>query len=239
MSGLYKKKYFVVVLLVACVVFLGGCGGLSQTEKNQGRENAIQYIENKYGFKPTVKSVKEQTYNGSPILGGSASGTGYFYVKMEHEKKSFYVFISGLSVNTDGIDNYQVEVIEDAIRQEVLAMLPNVINIDYCIGNKKVTPDDAYYGMISLKYDGSNLSEVLEDAQLKRIIVSLADSDLSCLTEELVKETFGSDTDILFVNYKSVEAYAEVGYPTYGLLEYGLSSGIEEKEEYIIDYVKF
>lgn len=239
MSGLYIKKYFVVVLLVACVVFLGGCGGLSQTDKSQGRENAIQYIENKYGFKPSVKSVKEQTYNGSPIPGGSASGTGYFYVKMEHEKKIFNVYISGLSPNTDGIDNYQVDVIEDAIRQEVLAMLPNVINIDYCIGNENITPDDAYYGMISLKYDGSNLSEVLEDAQLKRIIVSLADSDLSCLTEELVKETFGSDTDILFVNYKSVEDYLEAGNTTYGLRDYGISSGIEENDAYIIDYVKF
>ena len=239
MSGLYMKKYFVVVLLVVCVVFLAGCGGLSQTDKNQGRENAIQYIENKYGFKPSVKSVKEQTYNGSPILGGSASGTGYFYVKMEQEQKPFYVYISGLSVNTDGIDNYQVEVIEDAVKEEVWNMVPNVINIDYCIGNSKVTPDDTCYGMIPLKYVGSNLDEVLGSAQIKRIIVSVVDSDLSCLTEKSVKETFGADTDILFVNYKSVEAYTQAGYPTYGLLEYGLSSGIEEKEEYIIDYVKF
>lgn len=239
MSGLYMKKYFVVVLLVACVVFLGGCGGLSKTDKSQGRENAIQYIENKYGFKPTVKSVKEQTYNGSPILGGSASGTGYFYVKMEHEKKSFYVFISGLSVNTDGIDNYQVEVIEEAVGEEVWNMVPNVVNIDYCIGNTKDTKDNVYYGMISPEYDGNNLNEVLEGAQVKRIIVSVVDSDLSCLTEELVKATFGSDTDILFVNYKSVEDYMEAGYPTYGLIDYALDSGIEEKEEYIIDYVKF
>lgn len=235
------KKYFVIagVLFVAGLLF-SGCGiSQKRTYEIQGKKNAIQYIEDKYGFKPSVKSVKSIKYNGSPIPFSTSSYTGYVYVKMEHENKTFYVYISGLSKNTDGIDNYQINVIEDAISQKVEEMVSNIINIDYCIGNEKVSSDDAYYGMLPLKYDGDNLSAVLDTAQVKRIIVSLVDSDLSSLTEEMIKEAFGSKTDILFVNYKSLEDYQNAANTAYGLTDTRLSSGIEENSAYIDEYIQF
>lgn len=235
-----KKFWVIIVVLLASGFIFGGCGASQKTNyKSQSKKNALEYIENKYGFKPTVKSVKLQTYNGSPIPFGSSSETGYAYVMMEHENKTFYVFISGTSSNTDGVDNYQVDVIEDAIEKKLNEMVDNIIHIDYCIGTSKEDSSDPYYGMIPLKYDGNNLNEVLESAQLKRIVVSLAESDLSVLTEEMINEVFGSKTDILFVNYKSVEDYQKAENTTYGLRDYGISSGIEENDAYIDDYIKF
>lgn len=232
------RKVVLLMLLTIVIVFsISGCG-FSKYEV-QGEKNAIQYIEDKYGFKPTVKSVKSQSTNNSPIPFSSSSDTGYVYVKMKHDDKEFYVFISGTSENTDGIDNYQVDAIENAISNKIQEMLPNVINIDFCIGNEKVASDDPYYGFIPLKYDGDNLNEVLEKAQLKRIVVSLADSDLSSLTEELIKDTFGAGIDILFVNYKSVEDYQKAENTTYGLWDYGISTGIEKNDAYIVDYKEF
>ena len=235
-----KKRFVIAVLLSLIICILSGCGVSDKNAyKSQGKKNAVKYIEEKYGFKPSVKSVQVIKYNGSPIPFSTSSYTGYVYVKMEHDNKTFYVHLSAISENTDGVDNYQVEVIEDAISQKVNEMVPNVINIDYCIGNHKVSSEDSYYGMIPLKYDGSNLKEVLEKAQLKRIIVSLADSDLSYLSEDMINETFGSNTDILFVNYKSMEDYQKAENTTYGLRDYRISSGIEKNDAYIVDYIQF
>lgn len=69
--------------------------------------------------------------------------------------------------------------------------------------------------------------------------MSVADSDLSELTDEVIREAFGSDTDILFVNYKSVEDYHKADNTTYGLRDYGISSGVEENDAYIVDYIEF
>ena len=98
--------------------------------------------------------------------------------KMEYNDEIFYVFISGLYQNTDGIDNYQINEVEDAINEKLHDMVPDMIHMDCYLGNMKVSPDDSYYGMMSLKYDGNNLKEVLEDMQMSQIIVSLANSDM-------------------------------------------------------------
>lgn len=232
-----RKVVSIIVFILVITCILTGCGNTKY--KSLGRKNAVQYIEDKYGFKPSVKSVISQKYNGSPLPFSSSSETGYVYVEMKHENKTFYVFISGTSENTDGIDNYQVRDIENAINEKVQDMVTNIINIDYCIGTNKESNEDPYYGMVPLKYDGSNLDEVLDEAQVKRIIVSVADSDLSGLTEEVIHETFGSDTDILFVNYKSIEDYKKAEDTIYGLRDYGISSGIEENDAYIVDYIEF
>ena len=158
---------------------------------------------------------------------------------MEYNDEIFYVFISGLYQNTDGIDNYQINEVEDAINEKLHDMVPNMIHMDCYLGNMKVSPDDSYYGMMSLKYDGNNLKEVLEDMQMSQIIVSLANSDISGITKELIDETFGSKTEILFVNYKSEEDYKKAENTTYGLTEYALSDGIEKNDAYIVEYKEF
>lgn len=235
-----KKRLVIAVILSLIICILSGCGISDKNAyKSQGKKNAVKYIEEKYGFKPSVKSVEAIKYNGSPIAFSASSYTGYVYVKMEHDNKTFYVHLSATSKNTDGVDNYQVDVIEDAIEKKLNEMVDNIIHIDYCIGTSKEDSSDPYYGMIPLKYDGNNLNEVLESAQLKRIVVSLAESDLNVLTEEMINEVFGSKTDILFVNYKSMEDYQKAENTTYGLRDYRISSGIEKNDAYIVDYIQF
>jgi len=235
-----KKRFVIAVILSLIICILSGCGISDKNAyKSQGKKNAVKYIEEKYGFKPSVKSVEAIKYNGSPIAFSASSYTGYVYVKMEHDNKTFYVHLSATSKNTDGVDNYQVDVIEDAIEKKLNEMVDNIIHIDYCIGTSKEDSSDPYYGMIPLKYDGNNLNEVLESAQLKRIVVSLAESDLNVLTEEMINEVFGSKTDILFVNYKSMEDYQKAENTTYGLRDYRISSGIEKNDAYIVDYIQF
>lgn len=232
------KKYFTLALIIGLMtILLTGCG--SSQYETQGKKNAIQYIEDKYGFEPTVTDVKSQTFSGSPMPLGSSSETGYVYVKMKHEDTIFYVFISGMSENTDGEDNYQMEVIEESIDDKVNEMLSGVVHLDYYLGNRKVSHDDAYYGMLSMKYDGDNLAEVLDGMKLNQIIVSLVDSDLSSLTEELIQEAFGTKADILFVNYKSVEDYEKAENTTYGMTSYTLSEGIDKNNAYIVEYKEF
>lgn len=235
-----KRSYIVIFIIVLSVFLFAGCGFSEKAKyERQGKKNAIQYIVDKYGFKPSVKNVECQVYNGSPIPFSTSSATGYVYVKMEYNDEIFYVFISGLYQNTDGIDNYQINEVEDAINEKLHEMVPDMIHMDCYLGNMKVSPDDSYYGMMSLKYDGNNLKEVLEDMQMSQIIVSLANSDISGITKELIDETFGSKTEILFVNYKSEEDYKKAENTTYGLTEYALSDGIEKNDAYIVEYKEF
>ena len=142
------KKIIKYVLIVCLFVLLTGCGNTKY--KSLGRKNAVKYIEDKYGFKPSVKSVISQKYNGSPLPFSSSSETGYVYVEMKHEDKTFYVFISALSENTAGIDNYQVRDIENAINEKVQDMVTNIINIDYCIGTNKESNEE-HFSLLDLK----------------------------------------------------------------------------------------
>jgi len=113
-----KKRFVIAVILSLIICILSGCGISDKNAyKSQGKKNAVKYIEEKYGFKPSVKSVEAIKYNGSPIAFSASSYTGYVYVKMEHDNKTFYVHLSATSKNTDGVDNYQVDVIEDAIEK--------------------------------------------------------------------------------------------------------------------------
>lgn len=233
------KKYITITLLIGLIAFMfAGCG--ASEYEIQGKENAKKYIEEKYGFEPTVKSVTSQRTNNSPVpFVGTTSDTGFVYVKMEYNDESFYVFISGMSQNTDGRDNYQIKEIEDDVIKMVNDKVSGVIHVDCFFGNAKESVEDPYYGMLPIKYDGNNLIEVLHYMPLSQIVVSLVGADLSSITEEFVDETFGFDSDVLFVNYKSHDDYKKAENTTYGLATYKLSNGIEENDAYIVEYKEF
>lgn len=53
-----RKIVSIVILILVMTFMLTGCG--NSQYKSLGRKNAVQYIEDKYGFKPSVKNVISQ-----------------------------------------------------------------------------------------------------------------------------------------------------------------------------------
>ena len=232
-----KKCFVISAILISLIVILSGCASLDKnTYKSQGKKNAVKYIEEKYGFKPSVKNVTAITGNSSPLPFSTASATGYVEVKMKHDGKIFYVYISGLNKNTDGLDNYQADLIESKLKEEITKLLPDAIQIDTCFGSSYSLSDDWDFGMVSVYFDGNNLSDVLDSATLNRAVVSVVNSDIDNIADDIVHETFGQNAEYYFVNYRSDDDLKKCEDLSYkiGTSEFGYD--IEQNALYIAEY---
>lgn len=104
-----NKKIYIKFVFVIFVLFLfTGCG-YTEEEKAQmkryeenGKKNAIEYVENKYGFTPTITGVRVLKVDSGPVPDLSPAPTGMVDVSMSYEDVTFTVNISG---QADGIDN--------------------------------------------------------------------------------------------------------------------------------------
>ena len=57
--------------------------------EKQGRENAKNYIKEKYGFDAAIKKLTCETYNSGPVPDFSPSPTGNVFVKMNYHGEDF------------------------------------------------------------------------------------------------------------------------------------------------------
>lgn len=238
-------KYLVVFLLLLMILGVSACGYTAE-EKEQmenyrktAEENAVLYIEDKYGFSPEILSSKCDTYDQSPIPDFSPPPTGNVYVELQDNKENriFWVFASGEKSGTEEcLDNYQYEVIEET----VLGQMSNLLGIEiehidlaygkYC-GQKRrihtVGEPGKDYGLVHDYFDGTNLSEVFQNAEYSNMIVCMViDAGITDLlnhpkgelgedgkytgsitgNDELI-QNFGTHLKCLFVNYADEEAY--------------------------------
>ena len=114
------KKYFKILFLLLLIFILTGCFSKEEivivdSYKEQGRKNAINYIKNKYGFVPEIKSV-DASSDCSSVWGAlDCDLTGYVTVKATYNGKDFTIFINGDEVNTNGKDDYQFDEIKEDI----------------------------------------------------------------------------------------------------------------------------
>lgn len=115
-----SRVLFLAVLFLCGAVFLCACGA-SQEEKQRrqaleaaGRENAIAYIEEKYGFTPQIERVEVcEAWNDSSFR---PDVTGYVLAvaRAEDGGESFRVHISGEERTAKGRDDFQYgQIMED------------------------------------------------------------------------------------------------------------------------------
>ena len=106
------RKITCYLFLILIMLTVTGCGYTREEKKamkryeKQGRENAKNYIKEKYGFDAAIKKLTCETYNSGPVPDFSPSPTGNVFVKMNYHGEDFSVVISGENTNTDGIDNW-------------------------------------------------------------------------------------------------------------------------------------
>ena len=197
-----KTKQQIVVLICALLsaFLLTGC--VSEEEKQQAaewraqaEENAVAYIEDKYGFEAEV--IDSETQKVSGLL--SATYISKTLVKMEYEGKEFSVLIDGEDeFMDDAADNYQKDEVRDAFAKRVCQFLhvqPDRLRMSMG-ANKDAqfnNSDEFYDCFFHTYYDGDNLEEVMMEYPVVCIAEIVGDTNLDEAYEENDDSLFEND----------------------------------------------
>ena len=228
-----KRKAVYWILLALIMVTVTGCGYTLEEKREmkryekQGRENAKNYIREKYGIDAKITEINCEKYSSSPVPDFFPSPTGNVFVKMKYKGAEFLVAISGQKKNTDGLDNYQFQEIATAFAQEMYNITGLHAESAYVCYGEYGTVKDEKNGMIHTFYDGENLAEVLQK-ESARAVVSYADQDVEQIHVSQISQKTGVDT-ILLTDYESREAYQTVRCPYYNLAGWPIENGIENQ----------
>lgn len=228
-----KRKAVYWILLALIMVTVTGCGYTLEEKREmkryekQGRENAKNYIREKYGIDAKITEINCEKYSSSPVPDFFPSPTGNVFVKMKYKGADFLVAISGQKKNTDGLDNYQFQEIATAFAQEMYNITGLHAESAYVCYGEYGTVKDKKNGMIHTFYDGENLAEVLQK-ESARAVVSYADQDVEQIHVSQISQKTGVDT-ILLTDYESREAYQTVRCPYYNLAGWPIENGIENQ----------
>ena len=228
-----KRKAVYWILLALIMVTVTGCGYTLEEKREmkryekQGRENAKNYIREKYGIDAKITEINCEKYSSSPVPDFFPSPTGNVFVKMKYKGAEFLVAISGQKKNTDGLDNYQFQEIATAFAQEMYNITGLHAESAYACYGEYGTVKDEKNGMIHTFYDGKNLAEVLQK-ESARAVVSYANQDVEQIPVSQISQKTGVDT-ILLTDYESREAYQTVRCPYYNLAGWPIEKGIENQ----------
>ena len=228
-----KRKAVYWILLALIMVTVTGCGYMLEEKREmkryekQGRENAKNYIREKYGIDAKITEISCEKYSSSPVPDFFPSPTGNVFVKMKYKGADFLVAISGQKKNTDGLDNYQFQEIATAFAQEMYNITGLHAESAYVCYGEYGTVKDEKNGMIHTFYDGENLAEVLQK-ESARAVVSYANQDVEQIPVSQISQKTGVDT-ILLTDYESREAYQTVRCPYYNLAGWPIENGIENQ----------
>lgn len=228
-----KRKAVYWSLLALIMITVTGCGYTLEEKREmkryekQGRENAKNYIREKYGIDAKITEINCEKYSSSPVPDFFPSPTGNVFVKMKYKGADFLVAISGQKKNTDGLDNYQFQEIATAFAQEMYNITGLHAESAYVCYGEYGTVKDEKNGMIHTFYDGENLAEVLQK-ESARAVVSYANQDVEQIPVSQISQKTGVDT-ILLTDYESREAYQTVRCPYYNLAGWPIENGIENQ----------
>lgn len=228
-----KRKAVYWIFLALIMVTVTGCGYTLEEKREmkryekQGRENAKNYIREKYGIDAKITEINCEKYSSSPVPDFFPAPTGNVFVKMKYKGADFLVAISGQKKNTDGLDNYQFREIATAFAQEMYNITGLHAESAYVCYGEYGTVKDEKNGMIHTFYDGENLAEVLQK-ESARAVVSYANQDVEQIPVSQISQKTGVDT-ILLTDYESREAYQTVRCPYYNLAGWPIENGIENQ----------
>ena len=211
-----KKGILIIVLLIILVLIVSICiksNIFSSSEKvddytELGKENAINYIKNKYGFVPNIVSVDNEYIENGTIPDVNFKGTlsGWVYVKMEHNNREFYTYIQGNKQTELGTDNYQYnEIVSDILSEvkDVVGKDPYRYNVEY---GEVLYKDNKIIckGLIDKKYDKSNLIEISVENPINIKLEYVDNANIDKLQNKELS-IFNKGNNVVFINYKSID----------------------------------
>ena len=111
-----------IILAFTAMLLLVGCGYNDEEKKlmkdyeKQGKTNAIEYVQNKYGITPEVTGINVLKVNTGPVPDFTPPPTGMVNALMKYDDIEFTVNITGEEKSLKGRDDYQKGEIENDIK---------------------------------------------------------------------------------------------------------------------------
>lgn len=180
------RKSVCVLAVLLLMIFLTACDSEEQKKQNEvwqakASENAIAHIQKKYGVNAEVISAKVDREYG--IFGSTPLPD--IFVDMKYKDMKFQTYITGQNTSTDGVDSYQAQEIETALRE---FLEKNISGVDHVTMTDKHGSELIFEKpLYSVYYDGNNLREVMQSA-------------LNGFTAYYVKTDFSDQNDFLFLD---------------------------------------
>lgn len=241
-----KLKKIMLFLKIVIVIFLIILPFLPLEErtkipayKKQATENAIEYIENKYGFTPKIKRAKCEEvikYSIAPRLWYPL--TGYVDIVANDGNRSFNIYISGKEVTEIGFDNYQYNEIKNDV-EDILNNTLKTQSISYILSYGKFmdlgsTSLSSGNGLITEFYDKTNLSTITKNYDFYIVLeyIDMSFDNLYNFNSDNPPQKFISELDssnILLLSYRSSEAYETAKNYAY------IRNIVWSSENYILD----
>ena len=214
--------------------FITGCGIYDKEEKEkrnkyfaQAKENASNYIENKYGFSAEIGTTK-CTFDNSDNFASNCNEE--IIVNAKYNGKWFKVYIDGSKSTMIGKDNYQY----DEISNDLANLFNNTFGVPY---KYKFYYGYDDIGVIDTYYNGNNLNEVIETNYLRGIVEYISKPNFNNLQNTLTNSDYSIFLKLYIINYNSMDSYKKVSTHDYGLLHSSGTAYFEdefyENEEYL------
>lgn len=194
------NKYIKELLIIITICLLiTGCysseeRSLAKQYEKQGKDYAINYVKEKYGFTAKVKSANA-TRNCNAVWGClDSSPSGNVELKLEANKKTFSVTVMGLDKNEiRAVDDYQHEKIKNDLLNYLKENIP--LNLyDYKIDNLK---------LITEYYD-NNLEDMLKYIGNVELYY-IEENNLSTLNLNQVENFWKNNYTLKLISFKTKE----------------------------------
>lgn len=158
----HHRSYLMLTALCSAMLLLPACYTKEQRALNaqweaQGSENAVRYIQEKYGFTAAVTSAEIDECHGIY----QPQATSDIIVGMTHENRDFTVYITGETVCGSGRDDYQSAEIAQALREKIESERSGLQTLDLIPVYDHSRLFQPAAPLYSEFFDGGNLSAVL------------------------------------------------------------------------------
>ncbi len=242
-----------LAMMFVMLFFLWGCGYPREEKermeaiKKLGGENAVAYVEEKYGFTPETEDIQLCMERDDGERRPWANG--YVLAVMRHEESIFHVHISGEETTRQGRDDFQNQLIVKEAREYFEALLGYEI-YDVYLEYRENQEDDRFphchqNGFISERYNSGDFERLLKAYSVSARIDDCGDRDLTDMRESRPQaaeffEKYAADYGFqaVVISYRSQEDYHKGYEHTYGgggLLDFDIwNDGL-----YICSYAAF
>lgn len=190
-----------LALIIGSSSLFAGCGYTKEERqriasyRKVGKANAINYIEQKYGFTPKVKSV-DNIYDGDTSVPTLTPMPSYkVSVGMEYDGREFTVEIPGDEESIYGEDDYQRDEIIDYLKEYILDACPQAEDVVLPLRERDTDLFGPYF-------TGDNFDDYINASDYRsKIILKLCNTDINefSLDDFISKVQF---QELFVINYK-------------------------------------